>query len=890
MKRDPMWRRYRDLLRRDVHADVDDEVAFHLEMREREAKRAGMTPSAAREAARKRFGDVASIAGELHRIDSRRVQREQRTEWWAETVQDLRLAVRGLRRAPVFAVTAIGTIALAIAANATVFSFVDALLFERLPYVRPEQLVVVRGGVTGTIGEALTLRERSRSFADVGIYRQRAITLDDDQGAARVDGASVTANLLGMLGAKPLIGTLLPTNASEPGNGNAVVLSYALWQRRYGGARNVIGRKLSVDGLPYTIVGVMPPAFRFPTARTEFWSPLTIDKSNLPAMWASAGGWLVARLRDGLTRDAAQREVKAVVLGMRHVNPLWDPGADYGTNFELLPFRQHLVGAVQSAALLLWACAGVVLLVACVNLANLLLARATVRQQELAIRSALGGGRVRLIRQLLTESLVLAVIGGGVSLFLTAIGTRWIAAAAPPDFPALGDTSMRASVYVCSALLTLGATITFGLLPAWRATSGRATERAVRFGRPGATTVSHHRVASALIIVEIAVAVMLTITGTLLSRSFLAIRDLSPGFTTDHVVVAQVSPPRAAYTEGAQVTRLYDAIVARASALPGVTDAAAVSQAPLAAPVYGMAIRIEGLFEDIHHRLPFVSHFQTVTPNYFRTLRIPIERGREFSAGDNAAAPPVAIVSQSLARRYWPDGDAVGKRIGYPYPGPWVTIVGIAKDIRVDSLRDTSADAIYMPVAQAFSGKFGPVGTAALSVAIRTHGDPAIVERAIRGIVQEIDRTAAVSRIGTMDDIVARSVAKPRFTSALVGAFAIIALILGGIGIYGVMSYLVSQRAHEMGVRAALGANALDIVRLVLQRGVLVTAAGAVIGILGALIGTRALQTLLFGVSPSDPLTIALVSIAFAVVALVASAAPARRAARVDPVRALRGE
>lgn len=890
MRRDPIWRRYRDLLRRNPAADVDEEVAFHLEMREREARRTGMPPAAARDAARIRFGDVAGITSQLYRIDERRDRRRRRSDWWVDTVQDLRVSVRGLRRAPVFAATAIGTIALAIAANTTVFSFVDALLFERLPYENPEQLVVVRRGVTGTIGEALTLRERARSFSDLGIYRPRSITLDDDQDAARLSGASVTPNLLSMLGVRPMLGTAFPANASDPGNGSIMLLSYGLWQRRYGAAYDVVGRKLTVDGLRYTVVGVMPPSFRFPTARAEFWVPLTIDRSQLPALWASAGGWYVARLRAGLTPESAQREVRSVVLGMRHVNPLWDPGADYGKDLELLPFRQHLVGAVQSAALLLWSCAAVVLLVACVNLANLLLARATARAQELAIRAALGGGRARLVRQLLTESLVIALFGGGASLMLTAFGTKWIAAAAPLDFPELGNTGMRSSVYLCSAVLTVGATIAFGLLPAWRATSSRATARAVRFGRSSGTSVSHHRVASALIVVEIAVAVMLTIAGALLSRSFLTIRGLTPGFDTDHLVTAQVSPPRAAYTDGARATRLYQAILERVSGLPGVAGVAATSQMPLAAPIYGMGIRIRGQYEDIHHQLPFVSHSQTVTPGYFGTLGIPMRAGRDFASADEASAPPVAIVSQSLARRYWPNGDVLGQRIGYPFPGPWLTIIGIAADVRVDSLRDTSAVAIYLPVSQALSGHFGPIPSAALSVAIRTRGDPAIIERSIRSIVRDIDHTVAVSQVRTMDDVVAQSVAKPRFTSALVGAFAVIALILGGVGIYGVMSYLVSQRTHEMGIRAALGATSLGIVSLVVRRAIVVTGAGAAVGIAGALLTTRALQKLLFGVSPTDPLTLALVAAGFGVIAVLASAAPAHRAARADPMRALRGE
>jgi len=888
MKRDPIWRRYRDLLGRNPVADADEEVRIHLEMREQEARRSGMTADQARDAARTRFGDVAGITTELRRIDGSRERRRVRGEWWSDFRQDVKVACRTLAHARVFALTAIGTIAIAIAANTTVFSFVDSLLFERLPYAKTDELVVIRG-VSGTVGEALAIRERTRSLADLAIYRTRSITLNDDHDAVRIDGSSITPNLLPMLGVKPLVGAAFPPSASDPGNGQAIMLSYGLWQRRYGAARDVVGRRLIVDGTSYTVVGIMPPEFHFPTARAEFWVPLTIDRTNI-AEWGSGGGWDVARLRRGVSVQSAQRELTTVVTGMRHLNPLWDPGADYGKHVDLLPFRQHLVGTVRSAALLLWACAGVVLLVACVNLANLLLARSSARDRELSIRAALGGGRARLVRQLLTESLVIAVLGGLASLVLTAVGTRAIAAAAPSDFPHLGDTGMRGSVYLFSTFLTLGATLAFGLLPALRATAPRTTARAIRLGRSETAGVEHTRVFAFLMAGEVALAVVLAIAGGLLSRSFIAMRDLSPGFRTARIIVAQVNPPPATFVAGSSVTSLYDEILRRASALPGVTNVAAVDRLPIVNPVYGIALRIEGQFEDVHHFVPWIPHFQVVTPGYLDTFGIPVLRGRGLTSLDGENAQPVALVSQAVAKKYWPGDDAIGKQIGYPFASPWLTIVGIVPDVRLDSLRDTSTMAIYVPVAQRFSARFGGGASPSLSIAIRATGDPDVIQRAIRGMVASVDRRVAVSRISTMDDVMAGSLAKPRFTTELVGAFAIIALVLGGVGVYGVMSYLVSQRKHEMGVRAALGATAGDIVALVLRRTVGLAGAGAAVGVVVALLVTRSLHAMLFQVSPNDPLTFVAVPLVFVGVSVIASAAPARRAARCDPVGALRGE
>jgi putative ABC transport system permease protein len=491
------------------------------------------------------------------------------------------------------------------------------------------------------------------------------------------------------------------------------------------------------------------------------------------------------------------------------------------------------------------------------------------------------------MRQLLTESLLIAVLGSALSLVLTSIGTHWITTSAPASFPRLGDTGMRASVYLFSAALTVAATLGFGLLPAWRATAVQGSARALRFGRTGSAAADHHRVARVLIVGEIALAVMLAITGGLLARSFMAIRDLDPGFRTEHIVVAQINPPKSSYSLSPRINALYDAILQRAARLPGVSSVAAVDRLPLANPVYGIGIRIEGRFEDIRHQLPWITHFQAITPGYLETFGIPIQRGRTFGSYDDAMSQHVALVSTAVARKYWPAGDAIGKRIGYPFPSsPWLTIVGIVPDVRVDSLRDTSSMAIYVPVAQ----RFGALTTPTLSIAVRTLGEPAAIERAIKETVQELDRTVAVSRVQTMDDVVAGSLAKPHFTTTLIAVFALVGVLLGAVGVYGVMSYLVGQRIHEFGVRAALGASSRDITMLVLKRTIMLSATGAAFGMLGAVLVSRSLTAFLYHVSPIDPLTFGIVTLGFIAIATIASAAPARRGARCDPLTALRAD
>jgi predicted permease len=449
--------------------------------------------------------------------------------------------------------------------------------------------------------------------------------------------------------------------------------------------------------------------------------------------------------------------------------------------------------------------------------------------------------------------------------------------------PRTADIRFGGGVFAFTAILAITTGIAFGLLPALRAagdSAGRGTD-AAHLTRTGAT---HNRLASGLVAGEVALAVLLAITAGLLTRSFQHLTDLSPGFRAERVMTARVSPPAASYADRARTSALYSTLTERLAATPGVTSVGLVDRLPIAEPIYGMGMRVQGQFEDATHELPTASHMQAVTPGYFGTLGIPIVGGRTFTDADREDAAPVAIVSRTLARRFWPNDDAVGKRIGYPFASPWITIVGVVPDVRLDSLRDTSAIAVYVPFAQR-----SRLAGSEMTVVVRTSGSEDAIGRQLRDVVTSIDRTVPVSAVRAMDDVIARSVAKPRFTTVIVGGFAVVTLLLGAVGIFGVMSYVVSQRSHEMGVRAALGATSSDIALHVLRQSATVAGSGALAGCVLALVATRGLRSLLYGVSATDPITFAVATIALLCVALLASLVPARRAMRADPVEALRG-
>jgi putative ABC transport system permease protein len=877
----PRWRRYLRFVRPNVAADVRDELDFHLEMRVLEYQRRGMDPEEARASALSRFGEVHAISDALMEHDRKKETREQRRELLGDLTQDLRFGWRSLRRAPGFAAAAILTLALGIGANTAIFSVVDALVLRPLPYMKPEQLMSVG---SGSAGEFLALRQRLRTFSQLAAFAPRQLSIDDGHEATRLIGAAVTTNLFRLLGVSPIKGRDFIDTEGQPHNDAVIILSYGLWEREFAGAADVIGKRLLVDGSPRTIVGVMPADFHYPSSAAQYWLPIAFDPSNIPATWAVGGGRFIGRVAPGYTMEQAAREIRDVWPALRRLNPLWDPGERYGREVSPQPLQASMVGASPALLWLLVSCVVLVLLIACVNVANLLLARATARERELSVRAALGGGRQRLIRQLMTESILLAVLGGTLGVMLAIVAVKWVVSALPANLPRAGEIGVNGTVLAATAAIVVITGVLFGILPALSATRAARGSGAIG-GFRSTRGIRHHRLAGILVSAEVALAVLLVISAQLLVRSFRELRRVELGYRTTHLIAARVSPPSAGYENPTRLTALYTSILGRVSALPGVEQIGATDKMPIATSVWGFAARIEGQFEDATRSLPDIHHLQAVTPGYFATLGIPSLRGRLLDDDDVAGSTPVAVVSQSMAKRFWPNGDAIGKRVGYPWASPWITIVGVVPDVKQDSLRDTLRISMYIPWQQRVRMSGGEMWVVA-----RTTTDPGAVATAIRDIVRDADRTVPVSDIRTMDEILAGSMKRERFTTAIVGAFAIAALLLGAVGIYGVMSYLVSQRAREMGVRLALGASPGSVLGLVVARGAWLAALGAAAGVVIAMWATKPLRVLLYDVSATDPLTFITVPALFMIVAVVASYAPARRATRVDPTTALRGD
>lgn len=878
----PPWRRYLRFLRPNVREDVDEELAFHLDMRTERNVALGMSPDDARRDAIARFGEVASVREVLVAHDAWKETRSQRAEYLSDLAHDLRFGFRSLVRAPGFTLAAALTLALGIGANAAIFSVLNAIVLRPLPYAHPGQLVSLGNG---SAGEYLELRQRLRSLSGLAAWVEQTHPVDDGQDALRVEGAAVTTNLMSLLGVAPLIGRGFTDRDAVIGNNTVVIISHGMWQRRFGGAQDVIGKRLSIEGAPYTIIGVMPRSFNYPNKDVEYWQPYAFELRNAGIIWAVGGKKFIGRLAERATLEQARREVRTVWPSLRRLNPLWDPGDDYRRSATVTPLQEEIVGTARSLVWMLFGSALLVLLIACVNVANLLLARATARERELAVRAALGGGRGRLVRQLVTESVLLASFGAILGVALGYVAVHWLVALIPSGVPRADEIRLSGAVLVYIALLSTATGVLFGIVPAMRATAAPRAASSVGFGRRATFGVSHARASAALVSGEVALAVLLAVASILLVRSFAALRSIAPGFEPTHLIAARVTPPIMRYKDPDRVTSFYSVILERAAALPGVRSVAAVDKLPMAQTVWGMALRVEYQFEDATHDLPMVGHFQAVTPAYFRTMGIPFLHGRAFTDGDRADQLPVTIVSQSLARRFWPNEDPIGKRVGYPFESPWMTIVGVVPDTKQDSLRDTLSTSMYVPWQQR-----SRLSGAEMWTLVRTTADPALVSASIRRIVREVDRTVPVSDVRTMTAVVDASMSKTRFTTGLVAAFALLAVMLGAVGIYGVMSYLVGQRTREMGIRMALGATRAAVVKLVVGRAVQLAVVGAGAGAVAALFASRALRRWLYGVSPTDPVTFVAVIALFVAVAALASYAPALRATRIDPVRSLREE
>jgi putative ABC transport system permease protein len=796
--------------------------------------------------------------------------------------RDVSVAWRSLWRRPGFMVAAVATLAMGIGANAALFSAVDAVLLRPLPFKHPEGLVSLSGNSLGSsLGEYVQIRNLSRSLAQLGCSIGSSVTLTGRGQPEALDAASVSVNLFSLLGVSPAVGRAFARGEDTPGNDRVVILSDGLWADRFARDPRIIGHALTVDGVARTVVGIMPPGFQYPSAGTRIWMPIALDVSNQGALWGNGGYRFIGRLAPGATAAQAQSELRRVALQVRHVNPVWDPGPAYGKDAQVISLRQGMVDAARPMLLILFGVVSFVLLIACANVTNLQLVRATSRETELAVRAALGADRRRLVRLLLVESLLLAALGGVTGLLIAWWSEPALVALLPAGTPRVSEVAIDVRVLGYAACLVLVTGLAFGLLPALRATGLHLQTRLQSGGRASSQRAGHQRVTGLLVAGEIALAVMLVSAAGVLTRSFDQLRRVDPGFRGDGVVAAVVYPPERRYADSARVIAFYSAVLDRVAALPGVQDAAATSHLPLGDANYGIALRIEGQAEDLRHTLPSADHYQVVTPGYLRTMGIRLLHGRGLTDMDRAGAPGVVVVSASMAAHFWPGQDPLGKRVGYPYPSDWLTIVGVVADIKQDSLNGMGEMTLYRPFLQAPATSMTIVARAA---------DPDAVARPLQSAVWAVDRDVPLGDVRTFGAVVSRALAIHRFAMLLVAGFAALALALGACGIYGVVSYAVSQHTRDIGIRIALGASPRGALRSVLAPGAAFAATGLASGLFGAAVIGRVLTRYLYGVSPTDPLTLSLVVIVLATVAALATYIPARRATRISPATALRGE
>ncbi len=822
--------------------------------------------------------------------------------------QDLKYGARQLARNPGFTAVAVLTLALGIGANTAVFSVVHAVLLQPLPYPNAERLVALTGQAPGvgvgqfglTEVEYLRFQSDSRMLESVGGYVTGQITLSGVEQPQRVQVGVVTSSVFDVLGVPPLLGRTFRPEEEVPNGNRVALLSMGLWQGQFTGAVDVLGRSVELNSRPYTIVGVMPAGFRLPGdlgagETSQVWIPLAFDRSN--PNWGSHYISGVGRLRAGAEPTRADAEVKTIVARLAQER---SEAYNEGLTVNLRPLQSVLVAGSRTALLVLMGAVGLLLLIACANVANLLLARATAREKEFAVREALGASRMRLVRQLLTESLLLAALGG-VSGFLLALwGFGFLLNLASDFLPRAVDFRLSAPLLGFVTGVSALTVLLFGLVPMFRMTSLEPHEALKEEGRGFSLGSGKQRMLRSLVVVQVALAVVLTVGADLLLESFWRLLHVDTGFNPSSLLTAQVSLSSAAYPERQQVEEFYRRLLEEAKRLPGVASVAAVNRAPLRGWGGDTVFDIEGRPTAVEDAPGYASYggvtphmaYRAVTPGYFQTLGSRLMEGRFLEDSDVAESPLAVVINQTLARRYFRSESPLGKRLRLYWSvdrrGEWAEIVGVVADSKLTSLDEEAKSELYVTVTQVpLVGGWTP---REVTLLVRTPGEPRALIEPVRGVVRQIDAGLPVYNIQTMDEIVSETVAQPRFIMILVSLFALLALVLAAVGIYGVMAYSVNLRVRELSIRLALGARPTSILNLVMKQGMVLALLGFVAGVGGALALTRFLTTLLFGVSPTNPLIYGTVAALLGSVAFLACWVPARRAARVDPMTALRYE
>ncbi len=820
-------------------------------------------------------------------------------------LQDLKYSIRTLAKSPGFTAVAILTLALGIGANTAIFSVVNAVLLRPLAYKDSATLVNIWGKLDKegipqnwiSEPEYYDLLDKTQSFAEIGGFflGGSGNLTGSSSPPVQVTAGETTASLFPLLGLHPFMGRTFAADENQPGHNHVAMLSYALWRSQFGGDSSILGKNIQIDRESYSVVGIMPPDFAL-GGKQDLWIPMPLDRAK-PRNRGSHMMQVIARPKPGVTLPQASAELNrfATQLGLDY--PTFYGRGNTGWGMYLVPVKEQLVGKVRPALLVLLGAVAFVLLIACANVANLLLAQASSREKELAVRAAMGAGRWRLIRQLLTESLLLSLIGGAFGLVIAYWGVGALRALVPENFPRFGDIHVDPMVLVFTSAISLCTGLIFGLAPAWHVARTDPHDALCESGRGSSAGGATRRLRGLLVVSEIALAVLLLVGAGLLIRSFRQLLEVNPGFQTSHLLTMELSLPQGPYPDGLPVQSFYKQLLDRVRAVPGVQSAGAVSEMPLSdAYSSGTVAAEESSASDLPRapefgNLPYMEiDYRTATNGYFQAMEIPLVRGRLFTDADNADAPLVALVDPDFARRFWPGQDPIGKRISIDAvpnskpPAPrFRTVVGVVGHVKHYALDTQGREQAYFPHAQIDYARD-------MYLAVRTPLDPASVTNSIREQVSAMDKDMPIFNISTMDARLSQSVTQPRLNLTLLVVFALLALLLAAVGVYGVMAFAVTQRTREIGIRMALGAQQGRILRQLLLDGGRLVILGLCLGLAASLALARLMASMLFGVKPADPFTFAVVAAVLAAVALLACYIPARRAMRVDPMVALRYE
>jgi len=880
--------RFRSLTkRRRVETELDKELRYHVERQTEENIAAGMNAREAREAASRIFGGVSQIEEECRDM--------RRTQYLENFSQDLRYAVRTLGKNPTFTVVIVLTLALSIGANSAIFGVIDGVLLKPLPYPQAERIARVFYRSTAypkfplNPWDFLDFRARNRSFEGFAVYTHADMQLSGAGGdPVKLSAFRISSGYFQVLGLHPAMGREFDFSEERPGNGNVVILSDRVWRNQFGATADILGKKVLLESRPFTVVGVMPPGVDHPGNSynsvaygdtVDAWTPFTFDgnPNNRGSHYVEG----IGRLKPGVTEEQAAADFNGLMREMATQHE-----GDKGWTIYMVPLFKEIVGPVHKMLLVLLGAVGLVLLIACVNAANLLLARAAARHREVAMRAALGASRGRLVRQMLAESLLVSVLGGALGAMLAIVGLRVLVAFLPAGFPRLDAIHMSGIVFGFTAAIALATGLIFGLVPAVQASRTDPQQGLRDGGRSSTGGGRQTRLRAALVVGEVGLACLLLVGAGVLLRSFVNLLKSDSGFRPEHVLTAEIALPDATYKAKAAVADFYTRMLANLSALPGTRSAAAGTDLPWTGYDENMGgFTIEGKTPPPNEE--FHARYHTASPDYFRAVGIPLVRGRFFDERDKKDSQRTLIINDVMARRYWPGEDVIGKRITFddnPKESDWFTVVGVVGDVKDKPESAAAEPAFWWPLMQQ------PFPFRSMTIALRANGDPTLLTDGVRSVVRKLDPSLAVAHVKLMDKIADENFSTPRFALFLVGLFAGLALVLAAIGIYGVISYSVSQRMHEFGMRVALGASSGNLLGMVMRQGVLLAGIGVVIGIGSALLFGGVLDSLLYGVSARDPLTLIGVGALAVVTATLASFPSARRATGADPMTSLRAE